>query len=256
MSGVMTLREFFFVLFALVDAKRPRQIGIELARRHWSFAGVTLLRRFAEAARHRGAGAMRICEIGAAIERIIRRGLDPSAFVARLAFSWRLVLFFPSPRSRSEWRRGVRGWGHSLRVCVSSSRHPPRRFARGGKRRLRAFPWLNPGLRADAGAALADGGVQQIGQGRIDRRRVRPRCLCARRFGWVFLRMLGWIAQPVGPFRHGLNMGRVYRREKCAPSLLAMTITSGPLHHLRDVLDLRRRGEAMADEFPPLLKVG
>ena len=98
MSGVMTLREIFFVLFALVDAKRPRQIGIELARRHWSFAGVTLLRRFAEAARYRGAGAMRICEIGAAIERIIRRGLNSS--FARL-------IILPLPGGRRPVTRSI-----------------------------------------------------------------------------------------------------------------------------------------------------
>jgi hypothetical protein len=53
----------------LVDAKSTGKVRIKLAGRHGrTFAGITLLRCFAEAARYRGAGAMRVGEIGPAIK--------------------------------------------------------------------------------------------------------------------------------------------------------------------------------------------
>jgi hypothetical protein len=66
---------------------------------------------------------------------------------------------------------------------------------------------LDPGLRADAGAAFADRRIEQFRQRRIELRRIRPRRLRAGRLGRVFLRMLGRIApfrrvRSVGAFRH------------------------------------------------------
>jgi 2-aminoadipate transaminase len=63
---------------------------------------------------------------------------------------------------------------------------------------------LEPGLRADAGAAAADGRIENIGQRWIERRRIRPRRLGAGRFRRVLLRMLGRIAVLL-PARLGVN---------------------------------------------------
>ena len=72
------------LLVLLLDAERARQIGIEFAWRHRRLYGriygrladVARLRRLAETARHRRARPVRLGEIGAAVERIVRRRLQ------------------------------------------------------------------------------------------------------------------------------------------------------------------------------------
>ena len=120
-----------------VDAEGLREIRIEFPRGNRGFADITLLRRLAEALRHRRARPVRSGKISAAVERIVGRRLE-AAFVLP-----------PVPGL------GV-GGGH-------------------------------PGLRADPGTALADRGVQQFRQRRIERRRIRTRRLGACRPGRVLL---------------------------------------------------------------------
>src|SRR5262249_46214421 len=74
---------------------------------------------------------------------------------------------------------------------------------------------LETGLRADAGSALIDGGIQQLGELRLDLRRVRPPGLGTRRSGRIF-RLLGFL----GRLRHPPNMGGASRRGKGARALL------------------------------------
>src|SRR5271163_4046445 len=82
----------------LVDAQRAGEVGIEFSRWNWCFSDIALLRRFAEAAPDGRTRAMRIGKVGAAIERIIGRPLEP--------FSLRSLCLFPSPL----WG-GVKGGG-------------------------------------------------------------------------------------------------------------------------------------------------
>ena len=104
-----------------------REIGIEFAGRHRGFADITLLRRLAEAARHRRARPMRTGKIGAAVERIVGRRLELTP------------LRSPSPCGEApSVGRFPRG-----RVC-------------GGTALMSSRIVLDAGLRADAGAALAD----------------------------------------------------------------------------------------------------
>ena len=96
----------FVLAVLLVDAERARQIGIEFAGRNRRLAHIALLRRLAEPARDRRAGTVRAGEIGAAIERIVRRRLE----LGGLLLAHRSL--FPSPL----WG-GVRGGGReALRV--------------------------------------------------------------------------------------------------------------------------------------------
>ncbi len=86
------------VVVLLLDAERARQIGIELAGRHrrvyGRLADVARLRRFFEAARYRSARPVRLGEIGTAVERIVRRRLQPC------------FLFPPLPGGERPARRG------------------------------------------------------------------------------------------------------------------------------------------------------
>ncbi len=73
---------------------------------------------------------------------------------------------------------------------------------------------FQPGLRADPGGALADRGIEQIGQRGFHRRRIRPRRLGARRLGGVLFRMPGRIARRVfRGFRHPAQYGAPQRGE-------------------------------------------
>ncbi len=93
-----------------------------------------------------------------------------------------------------------------------------------------------PGLRADAGGALPDTGVEQLGQRRIGRRRIRPVGLGARRLGRVLLGMLGRVAlgrpRLIGGFRHRPNMGPARQGGKRRLSPRVSTLFPGAAQHL------------------------
>src|SRR5580704_16006943 len=131
-------------------------------------------------------------EIGAAVERIVRRLLQAGRSL------------FPSPL----WGGG-RGGGREVTYSRRRSRlslptpHPALPHKGGGR----------TSLRTDAGATVTNRGIQDVSERRVERRRIRPRRLGAGRFCWVLFRVLGRIA--VGAFRHDPNMGRVPRRGKC-----------------------------------------
>src|SRR5205807_1036864 len=68
---------------------------------------------------------------------------------------------------------------------------------------------LQAGLRADAGLAAIDRGIEQVGERRRDRLRVGPRRLGARR-----PRRIARLLRFVGGLRHRRNMGGTIRRRK------------------------------------------
>src|SRR5580692_1688251 len=131
-------------------------------------------------------------EIGAAVERIVRRLLQAGRSL------------FPSPL----WGGG-RGGGREVTYSRRRSRlslptpHPALPHNGGG----------TTSLRTDAGATVTDRGIQNVSERRVERRRIRPRRFGAGRLGRVFFRMLRGVA--VRAFRHGPNMGRVRWRGKC-----------------------------------------
>ncbi len=111
---------------------------------------------------------------------------------------------------------------HSPVAAARRNRAPPRRAPdahwrnrRGGPRNCRAAA-RSPGLRAKAGAALADAGIEQIRQRIVEHRHIRPRRLGAGRLGRVFLRMLCRIAL-VRAFRHRPQYGSSLGSEESAP---------------------------------------
>ena len=158
---------------------------------------------------------MRVGEVGPAIPGIVGRRRDPGCLL--------LSCIFPSPLPFGE-RPATRsvGGGRGIARGAPWIFNPPRPaifivaaaadlslLGRGDIARLQG----KPGLRAHAGAALADRGIEQFRQCGIERWYIRPRRLGTGRLCRIFLRMLRRIAL-LGAFRHGPNMGRVCRRGK------------------------------------------
>src|SRR5271163_1039096 len=140
----------FFLVF---NPKCFRQIGIELARRHRRFADIALLRRLAEAAHYRRPRAMRVGEVGAAVERVIGRRLQPASLISPLPIGERVTT------------RSVVGKGGTAErfdtplpaafaIALTADLSLPRRGDRFAPARF------NSGLRSNAGAAATDGGIE------------------------------------------------------------------------------------------------